>query len=98
MRIAIIGGRGFIGTAIGTRLLASGHSVSIFSRVGVQSDTVFADHPQVRWVNGDPFSAPDLRRISHRSRCIGPGILVKYFCNKDLSEFRMGSDANTLYL
>tara|TARA_R110000751_G_scaffold107645_11_gene204150 strand:+ start:29132 stop:29296 length:165 start_codon:yes stop_codon:yes gene_type:complete len=51
MRIAIIGGRGFIGTAIGTRLLASGYSVSIFSRAGDQSDTIFADHPRVRWGN-----------------------------------------------
>ena len=44
------------------------------------------------------FPASALARLSQSRWCIGPKNLRIFFCNKDLSGSRTGSDANRLYL
>ncbi len=40
----------------------------------------------------------DLARISQGRRCIGATNLIKSFCNKDLADSGVATDANRLYL
>jgi len=50
MKIAILGGGGFIGSAITDRLLRDGHAIRIFERPRVEPYRVFTDDEDVDWV------------------------------------------------
>lgn len=51
MKVLVLGGGGFIGTAVSQRLLEQGHAVSVFNR-----DPAESNHPlrgRVKWICGD---------------------------------------------
>ncbi|PYR34561.1 MAG: NAD-dependent epimerase [Acidobacteria bacterium] len=60
MKIAILGGGGFIGSAIADRLLRDRHAIRIFERPRVEPYRRFADHERVEWLTGDFMSAQDV--------------------------------------
>jgi len=60
MKCVILGGGGFIGSAVTDRLLRAGHSVRIFERPRVESYRVFGAGESVEWVTGDFLSAHDV--------------------------------------
>src|SRR4051794_1850024 len=62
-RILIVGGSGFIGTHLTTRLLALGHRVSIFDKAGS------ATHPQLVML-GDVRDAPALAAAVAGHDCV----------------------------
>ena len=62
MKIAILGGGGFIGSAITDRLLRDGHAIRIFERPRVEPYRVFTDDEDVEWVAGDFSSVHDVDR------------------------------------
>jgi len=60
MKCVILGGGGFIGSAVTDRLLRAGHSVRIFERPRVEPYRVFGAGESVEWVTGDFLSANDV--------------------------------------
>jgi len=60
MKCVILGGSGFIGSAIADRLLLDGHSVRIFERPRVEPFRKFKASEQVEWVTGDFLSTHDV--------------------------------------
>lgn len=56
MKLVILGGGGFIGSAIVDRLLRDGHSLRIFERPRVKPYREFAADESVEWVTGDLLS------------------------------------------
>jgi UDP-glucose 4-epimerase len=60
MKCAILGGGGFIGSAIANRLLLEGHSVRIFERPRVEPFRRFRADEQIEWVTGDFLSTHDI--------------------------------------
>lgn len=62
MKIAILGGRGFIGSAITDRLLQDDHELRIVARPRVEPNRRFSDDKRVEWLTGDMISAYDMNR------------------------------------
>ncbi len=60
MRCVVLGGGGFIGSAIADRLLLDGHTVRIFERPRVEPYRRFSDDEQVEWMTGDLQSSHDV--------------------------------------
>jgi UDP-glucose 4-epimerase len=60
MRFTILGGGGFIGSAVADRLLRDGHSLRIFERPRVLPYREFAAHEAVEWITGDLLSSSDV--------------------------------------
>ncbi|MBS0193644.1 MAG: NAD-dependent epimerase/dehydratase family protein [Proteobacteria bacterium] len=60
MRCTIIGGGGFIGSAIVERLLPDGHALRILERPRVQPWRTFAAAEAVEWMAGDLMNAHDI--------------------------------------
>ena len=60
MNILILGGGGFIGSAIADRLLAEGNSVRIFERPRVQPYRKFTKNEAIEWMVGDISSTHDV--------------------------------------
>ena len=58
--VLVLGGGGFIGSAIVDRLLAEGYSVRIFERPRVAPYRVFGPTENVDWMTGDLLSAHDV--------------------------------------
>ena len=61
MKVAILGGGGFIGSTIADRLLVEGHALRIFERPRVPPYRIFTGDEIVEWVAGDLSSAHDVR-------------------------------------
>lgn len=62
MKIAILGGGGFIGSAIADRLLKDGHELRIFERSRVERYRQFPGNGRVEWLSGDFMSVHDVGR------------------------------------
>jgi UDP-glucose 4-epimerase len=62
MRVVILGGGGFLGSAVSDRLLLDGHDVRIFERPHVAPYRHFGKLEHVEWVSGDIQSLHDLAR------------------------------------
>lgn len=60
MKCVILGGGGFIGSAVTDRLLLNGHSVRIFERPRVEPYRTFQAGESVEWVTGDFMSSHDV--------------------------------------
>ncbi len=60
MKILVLGGGGFIGSAIVERLLADGHQLRIFERPRVPPYRAFAAHEAVQWLGADLSSQQDV--------------------------------------
>jgi UDP-glucose 4-epimerase len=60
VKCVILGGGGFIGSAVADRLLLDGHAVRIFERPRVQPYRTFESHEQIEWVTGDLSSTHDV--------------------------------------
>lgn len=60
MKCLVLGGGGFIGSAIVDRLLVAGHSVRVFERPRVAPYRVFAPAEQIEWTTGDLLSTSDV--------------------------------------
>ena len=61
MKVTVLGGGGFIGSAIIDRLLGEGHSIRVFERPRIDPYRPFTDSEQVGWINGDLMSVHDIR-------------------------------------
>jgi UDP-glucose 4-epimerase len=61
MKVTVLGGGGFIGSAIIDRLLGEGHSIRVFERPRIDPYRSFTDSEQVEWINGDLMSVHDIR-------------------------------------
>ena len=61
MKVTVLGGGGFIGSAIIDRLLGEGHSIRVFERPRIDPYRPFTDSEQVEWINGDLMSVHDIR-------------------------------------
>jgi UDP-glucose 4-epimerase len=60
MKITILGGGGFIGSAVVDRLLKDGHTLRIFERPRVEPYRQFSDFETVEWLTGDLMSVHDI--------------------------------------
>ena len=60
MQCLVLGGGGFIGSAIVDRLLRAGYPVRVFERPRVAPFRNFEAHEQVEWVTGDLLSTRDV--------------------------------------
>ena len=60
MKCAVLGGGGFIGSAVVDRLLTEGHRVRIFERSGVAPYRRFEISEKVEWVGGDFLNPEDV--------------------------------------
>lgn len=60
MKCVILGGGGFIGSAIADRLLLDGHSLRIFERPRVEPYRKFLSGEDVEWIAGDLLSTHDM--------------------------------------
>jgi UDP-glucose 4-epimerase len=60
MRILLLGGGGFIGSAVADRLIAEGHRIRIFERPRVVPYRDFGPDEAVEWVGGDMQSVHDI--------------------------------------
>jgi len=60
MKITILGGGGFIGSAIADRLLKDNHHLRIFERPRVPPYRQFSDTEDVEWLTGDFLSIHDV--------------------------------------
>ena len=60
MQCLVLGGGGFIGSAIVDRLLRAGYPVRVFERPRVAPFRSFEAHEQVDWVTGDLLSTRDV--------------------------------------
>ncbi len=61
MKVTVLGGGGFIGSAIIDRLLGEGHSIRVFERPRIEPYRAFTDSERVEWINGDLMSVHDIR-------------------------------------
>lgn len=61
MKIAILGGGGFIGSAVVERLLADGHELRIFEHPRLAPYRSFSQNEAVEWLTGDFMNTHDLR-------------------------------------
>ena len=61
MKIAVLGGGGFIGSAIVDRLLADGHCIRVFERPRIAPYRSFGAQEKVEWTHGDFMSQHDVR-------------------------------------
>jgi UDP-glucose 4-epimerase len=66
MKIAILGGGGFIGSAIADRLLRDRHAIRIFERPRVEPYRRFTSDEDVEWFAGDFLSAHDIEQTMDR--------------------------------
>lgn len=62
MRVAVLGGGGFIGSAIVDRLLADGHAIRVFERPRIEAYRTFAPGEDVEWLTGDLANVADVTR------------------------------------
>lgn len=62
MRVAVLGGGGFIGSAIVDRLLADGHAIRVFERPRIEPYRAFAPGESVEWLTGDLANVADVTR------------------------------------
>ena len=60
MKCVILGGGGFIGSAVADRLLLDGYSVRIFERPRVEPYRKFKANEKVEWITGDFLSTHDV--------------------------------------
>ncbi|MEJ0095243.1 MAG: NAD-dependent epimerase/dehydratase family protein [Methylocella sp.] len=60
MRCVILGGGGFIGSAIADRLLLDGHSLRIFEQPRIQQYRSFSADEDAEWITGDLLSTHDV--------------------------------------
>jgi UDP-glucose 4-epimerase len=63
LRIAVLGGSGFIGSAAVDRLLLDGHQLSVLARSGSLPHRTFAPSEALRWVEGDFHDDQALRAV-----------------------------------
>lgn len=63
MKIAILGGGGFIGSAVTSRLLADGHSLRILERPEATSHRHHSANEPVEWLSGDFMNLHDVTRV-----------------------------------
>ncbi|MFC4764054.1 NAD-dependent epimerase/dehydratase family protein [Dyella koreensis] len=61
MKCLVLGGGGFIGSAVVDRLLRDGHAVRVFERPRVEPFRSFEPAEDVEWVTGDLQSVHDVR-------------------------------------
>lgn len=61
MKFLVLGGGGFIGSAVVDRLLQEKQSVRIFEQAGVSPRRIFNPHEEVDWVTGDFSNPSDVR-------------------------------------
>jgi UDP-glucose 4-epimerase len=59
--VAVLGGGGFLGSAIVDRLLAEGHAVRVLERPRIEPYRTFAAGEHVEWIEGDFGYLPDLQ-------------------------------------
>jgi UDP-glucose 4-epimerase len=59
-RCLVLGGGGFLGSAIVDRLLAAGYFVRVFERPRIPPYREFSEHEPVEWVTGDLLSLHDV--------------------------------------
>ena len=62
MKVLVLGGGGFIGTAVTQRLLAQGHQVTVFNKTPPEAGHPFAGG-EVPWVCGEFSDATDFRPL-----------------------------------
>ena len=62
MKIAVLGGGGFIGSAIVDRLLVDGHWIRVFERPRIAPYRSFGAQEKVEWAHGDFMSQHDVRK------------------------------------
>lgn len=60
MKCVILGGGGFVGSAVADRLLLAGHSVRIFERLRVEHYRKFKASERMEWITGDFMSTHDV--------------------------------------
>lgn len=60
MKCVILGGGGFIGSAVADRLLQASHQIRIFERPRVVPYRTFKENEPVEWLTGDMLSAHDV--------------------------------------
>ena len=60
-RVLVLGGGGFIGSAVCDSLLKEGYSVRVFERPRIPPYRYFATDERLEWVNGDFLSNADMR-------------------------------------
>jgi len=60
MKVGVLGGGGFLGSAICDRLLKDGYRLKIFERPGISSFRIFSENEQVEWIMGDFSSVYDI--------------------------------------
>ncbi|WP_434997441.1 NAD-dependent epimerase/dehydratase family protein [Vibrio scophthalmi] len=63
MKVAILGGGGFIGSAIVDRLLKDGHELRIFVRARINPEQQSYDHENVEWFTGDISCVSDVNMV-----------------------------------
>lgn len=61
-RFLILGGGGFIGSHLGDALLARGHTVRLFDRIGIPRYRDFSAGEAMEWVEGDFTSSADIEQ------------------------------------
>lgn len=60
MKIVVLGGGGFIGSAIIDRLLHDGHEIRVFERPRIDPYRSFRSEERVEWITGDLMSPHDI--------------------------------------
>ena len=61
MRCLVLGGGGFIGSAVTDRLLETGHTVRVLARVGREPFRDVLGEPRLEWMEGDFLDIDDMR-------------------------------------
>lgn len=59
--VTVLGGGGFLGSAIVDRLLAEGHTIRVLERPRIQPHRAFKEEERVEWIEGDFGHLPDVR-------------------------------------
>jgi len=60
MKVLILGGGGFVGSAVVDRLVSEGHALRILERPGVAPHRSFRDDEEVEWLAGDALEASEI--------------------------------------